>query len=232
MRTRKEHYRRKLPHFQQPGQSYFVTFILAGAMPVGAMRKYSEVLEHAKNNLQELELKIKEKDLNLIRRSSEIQQAQKEYQIAQRKYRLTYDKMLHKIHSHNFSLLALGNLKTIHETLNFWKGKRLHNHAWCIMSNHVHWVVSLFDVDKNNKPVYLEDILHSAKLFTARQINANENRSGQLWEHESFDTTIRNDKHFMNVVNYTIHNPVSAKLISNWNEWEGTYLEPELCNSF
>jgi len=41
MKPRKEHYRRKLPHYQQPGQWYSVTSTLAGAMPKGAMEKYS-----------------------------------------------------------------------------------------------------------------------------------------------------------------------------------------------
>ncbi len=72
------------------------------------------------------------------------------------------------------------------------------------------------------KPVYLQDILHSVKLFSARRINENENRTGQLWEHESFETTIRNYRHFFNVMNYTIQNPVSAGIIKDWKEWPGT----------
>lgn len=73
-----------------------------------------------------------------------------------------------------------------------------------------------------SKPVYLQDILHSVKLFTARRINKNENRTGHLWEEESFETTIRNDKHFVNVVNYTIQNPVSVGIVKDWSVWPGT----------
>ena len=49
MQPKKEHYRGKLPHFQQPGQWYSVTIVLKGAMPKGAMDKYSPRLETAKN---------------------------------------------------------------------------------------------------------------------------------------------------------------------------------------
>ena len=33
---KKEYYRRELPHFQQPGQSYFVTWNLKDAVPAKA----------------------------------------------------------------------------------------------------------------------------------------------------------------------------------------------------
>lgn len=232
MRTRKEHYRRKLPHYQQPGQSYFITFILQGVMPKGALKKYLEALVQTKNRLYKLELLNPEEKAKQVTLSNEIQLAKKEYHIAQRKYKFAYDKTLHKSNAQSFSLLSMNNFEIIKEALNFWEGKKLHNHAWCVMSNHVHWVTSIFESDKFSKPVFLEDVLHSVKLFSARRINRNENLSGQLWEHESFDTTIRNDRHFINAVNYTIQNPVSANLVKHWSEWRYSHLESGLNNIF
>jgi len=243
MKPKKEYYRGKLPHFQQPGQWYSVTCTLHGAMPKGAMQKYSLALEAAKNRVKELLTGVgvsgvgvsgvgvsnSNKTLGVGNSQSlALEKAKKDYRIAQRKYRLAYDKFLHKSNSPNISLLTKNNLTTITEALNFWEGKRLHTHAWCIMSNHLHWVVSVFKNDENANPCYLQDILHSIKRHTANQINKHENRSGQLWEHESFDTTIRNERHFYNVVKYTLLNPVSAGLVNNWQEWEASYLEPEL----
>lgn len=241
MKSRKEHYRRKLPHYQQPGQQYSVTCILHGAMPKGAMDKYSLQLETTKNRYQLLLRNLRESDfpksdmifdlesrsLGNIR-SLELVEAQKEYQIALRKYRLAYDKILNKSNLPGIFLTKTENRKVIEEALHFWEGKRLTSHAWCIMSNHFHWVFTVHEKNEKGKPVYLQDILHSVKLYTARRINENENRSGNLWEHESFDTTIRNERHFMNVVNYVILNPVSAGLIKDWREWPGTFLEPGL----
>jgi REP element-mobilizing transposase RayT len=307
MQPKKEHYRRKLPHYQQPGQWYSVTIILKGAMPKGAMEKYSLEVETARNRLQQLEaaaspgvglsrsgkkgIGLSKSDIfdlgkskspgngvsnsvnsELRNSESRLAQAKKEYQIALRKYRLAYDKILNKSNLPGISLIKKENRKVIEEALMFWEGKRLTNHAWCIMSNHFHWVFTVFekeveparesdfpksdkisDLGKSEsrelefpnsnslssetqsptaesefpnsdikKPVYLQDILHSIKLYTARQINKNENRKGQLWEHESFDTTIRNDKHFYRVVEYTLNNPVSAGLVKDWNDWPGT----------
>ena len=277
MKPRKEHYRRKLPHFQQPGQWYFVTCILEGAMPKGAMQKYSINLEIAKNKLHSLGVGLSpgvglsksdnpqgvglsnSKNLqgvaqynsnktfelgNSKSRESEfptpiifdlgksefrkLAQAKKDYQIALRKYRLAYDKILNNLKTPKISLLKENNKAIIEEVLNFWEGKRLKTHAYCIMSNHFHWVVSVFEKGENGKPVYLQDILHSIKLFSSRRINENENQSGKLCEHESFDTTIRNEKHFIRVVDYTINNPVSAGLVKDWKEWPATFVEKEL----
>ncbi len=251
MKPRKEHYRGKLPHFQQPGQWYSVTIILAGAIPKGAMRKYSIKLEIAKNKLHSLEHGLssgvglsksnkifdlgnsksweskfpnsdKISDLGKSESRKEqtrkLAQAKKDYKIALLKYRLAYNKILNNSKTPKNSLLKENNKTTIEEALKFWEGKRLKTHAYCIMSNHFHWVVSIFEKDEKGKPVYLQDILHSVKLFSSRRINANENCNGQLWEHESFDTTIKDEKHFVSVVNYTINNPVSAGLVKNWKD--------------
>ncbi len=278
MKPRKEHYRKKLPHFQQPGQWYFVTCILKGAMPKGALNKYATKLEAAKN----LYLLLKEKastpgdgvsgdgvsnsGISLLndlesptpgrpptpqaatQQNSQLAQARKDYYTAVRKYRLAYDKILHPSQESTINLTKENNRKIIEEALLFWEGKRLKNHAWCIMSNHFHWVLSVFEWEpgesesnlrlgesqswgesqSRGKPVYLQDILHSVKLFSARRINQNENRTGQLWEHESFETTIRNERHFTTVVNYTLNNPVAAGLVKEWTEWTGTrtFLNP------
>ena len=92
------------------------------------------------------------------------------------------------------------------------------------MSNHVHWVFKVLDKNENGEAIYLQDILQSVKRFSANQINKLENRSGTLWHNESYDTTIRDDLHLYNAINYTIENPVSASLVENWWEWKGTRL--------
>ena len=217
MRPKKEHYRGNLPHFQRPGQWYSVTCSLFGAMPKGAMEKHAFELEIAKGNLKLAKTNKTSNEETLV--------FQRQYYRALNNYRLAYDKALHNSKSPKISLSTLENRPILEEALRFWEGKRLTSHAWCIMSNHFHWILSVFEKDENGKPVYLEDILHSIKLFSARRINENEMNEGQFWIHESFETTIRNNIHFINVVNYVINNPVSAGLIDNWQSWPGTFLE-------
>jgi hypothetical protein len=53
-------------------------------------------------------------------------------------------------------------------------------------------------------------------------------RSGSLWQKETFDTTIRNEEHLYHVVEYTLNNPVSAGLVKQRNDWLGNFL----CDDF
>jgi REP element-mobilizing transposase RayT len=92
------------------------------------------------------------------------------------------------------------------------------------MSNHVHWVFKLFEKDENNQDVYLQDILQSVKRFSAAKINKREGLQGNLWQKESYDTTIRNERHLYKAIEYTKNNPVNARLVTNWFDWKGSVL--------
>ncbi len=93
----------------------------------------------------------------------------------------------------------------------------------CLMSNHVHIVISMLP----GSPL-LNKILQNHKKFTAVQCNKILKRSGAFWAEESYDTIIRDDAHFFRSVNYCIQNPVKAGLVNNWFDWKWTYLHPEL----
>ena len=66
--------------------------------------------------------------------------------------------------------------------------------------------------------------MQSVKRYSATVINKIEGISGSLWQKESYDTTIRDDIHLYNAIDYTINNPVKAGLVNNWYEWKGTRL--------
>ncbi|MCF6332514.1 MAG: transposase [Draconibacterium sp.] len=108
-------------------------------------------------------------------------------------------------------------------TLKFWEGKKLKNHAFCIMPNHVHWVFQLIEKDENGEPVYLQDILYSVKRFSVSKINKLEKREGKLWQKESFDTTIRDEKHLYYTIEYALNNPVNAGFVHDWKDWPGCW---------
>ena len=92
------------------------------------------------------------------------------------------------------------------------------------MPNHVHWVFKTREKDINGKPVYLSKIMESVKKETAKQINRLIGRQGHLWQKESFDTTIRDDKHLYHAIEYTLNNPVSAGYVEDRKDWPGLYL--------
>ena len=166
---KKEVYRGTLPHFQQPGQDYFVTWILKNSVPKKAVEVYSKRMEQLKNEIDIL--KRNNADTNAI------ENAKKDYYIIRKKYIAKVDEILDAKTDNIVDLSKSENLNIIYETLTFWEGKRIGNYCFCVMPNHVHWVLRVFEKDTKEKPVYLEEIMHSVKLFTSRQINIFENIS-------------------------------------------------------
>jgi len=213
---KKEYYRRHLPHFQQPGQAYFVNWSLKDAVPPLALESYSIQLKQLSS---EIDIAKENKADQKVIGSLKI-----EFSRVRKKYMKAFDDLLHLQTEYIVDLSKEENSQIIINALCYWEGLHLENYAICVMTNHVHWVFRLFDKDENGEPIYLQDIMQSIKRFSANQINKLETRTGTLWHNESFDTTIRDDLHLHNAINYTIDNPVSAGLVKNWWEWKGTKL--------
>lgn len=95
----------------------------------------------------------------------------------------------------------------------------LHSHganyellAWCVMPNHVHALVHVWQTP-------LAKLLQSWKSFTAGAINDYLNRSGRLWEPEYWDTFMRDEEQERKAVHYIESNPVKAKLCRAPEDW-------------
>jgi putative transposase len=213
---KKESYHHSLPHFQQPGQAYFVTWSLNDAIPPKALVEFTDKLHDI--HAQILILNARNGDPAML------DTLKLEFNLTRKKYLKAFDDLLH-LQEHPIVNLAKDSNRTIvMNALEYWEGKRIENYAYCIMSNHVHWVFRVFHTDEKGNAVYLQDILQSVKRYSATLINKIEGVGGSLWQKESYDTTIRNDIHLYNAIDYTINNPVKAGLVTNWYEWKGTRL--------
>jgi len=256
---KKEFHRHYLPHFQQPGQAYFVTWCLKDAVPPKALHSYTQKLELLKsqiecfssvkmedqaspagsaNLLTQILGSDSQKTVNLKLESTlyknresefarpvspEIENLKKEYYSVRRKYLKAYDDLLDAERNPIVNLSKPENTKALIQTLKFWEGKKLNNFAFTIMSNHIHWVFEVLEKDNGGNPVFLQDLMQSIKRFSANQINRLENRKGSLWQKESFDTTILNERHLHNAIKYTLNNPIAAGLVSDWKLWPGSF---------
>jgi REP element-mobilizing transposase RayT len=111
-------------------------------------------------------------------------------------------------------LLGQKEIAPIVETaMLYFQGERYALSAWCVMPNHVHAVVTPF----SGYP--LSKILHSWKSFSAHEINKALERNGTVWEPESFDHLVRDERAFEGFVQYTENNPVVAGLCGRPEEW-------------
>ena len=214
---KKEAYKHILPHFQQPGQTYFVTWSLKDAVPPKALKRYTQKLNELKALKEFHKAQKSEKQI--------LDRVDLEYNLTREKYIKAFDDLLVASTNPVVDLSKHVNTEIIKEILHFWNDKKLENLAFCVMPNHIHWVFHLFEKDKINAPVYLQDILYSVKRFSANRINELENRKGSLWQKESFDTTIRDDKHLYYAIEYTLNNPVAAGLVKEWRDWNGCWVQ-------
>ncbi len=229
---KKEYYKHILPHFQQPGQAYFVTWCLKDSVPEKALKRYTTELDILQSQIRVfgagVGAAISNRRLIAVenrdtRNDYEIENLKKKYYTLRKKYIKAYNELLDAEKNPKIDLSKSHNTEILVEALHFWEEKKLINHAFTIMPNHVHWVFELLEKDKDGKPVYLQDILQSVKRHTANQINKVEGRTGTLWQKESFDTTIRNEKHLYYAMQYTLNNPVSAGLVKDWKDWPGSF---------
>jgi REP element-mobilizing transposase RayT len=95
-------------------------------------------------------------------------------------------------------------------------GSRYALHAWVIMPNHAHVLVSLHPYAR------IEAEVGAWKSVSARAINKQVSRRGNLWQEDYFDRLVRDQAHFGNCARYIRRNPEKARLRTGEYElWEG-----------
>jgi putative DNA methylase len=103
--------------------------------------------------------------------------------------------------------------ESVEGALLFFDEQRYRLHAWVIMPNHVHVLLT------PGAQHSLSQILHSWKSFTANKANVLLKRQGVFWQEEYFDRLIRDQKHFETTIYYIENNPVVAGLCQSPTDW-------------
>lgn len=176
-----------LPHWEQQGATYAVTFRLHDSLPAEKLAQ-----------LQAEYLAPFDAPATQTRPLSEKKRAE-----LTQAYQAKLQSYLDAGHGECFLAdepIGLMVLKAIGK----FNGKRYNLHAACVMPNHVHVVLT----PKNNHK--LSEILHSWKSYTSNQANKRLQREGDFWQQESYDHLIRSQKEFDRQVAYVLKNPGSA----------------------
>ena len=180
------HTENRLPHWQQKGAVYFLTFRLADAVP-RALRTQWE-LERAswlRAHPQPWTAKIEQ-----------------EYH---HKFSGAIERWLDA--GHGSCVLGHPEFgKIVAEALEHFDRQRFVLISSVVMPNHVHCLL----IQNDGWP--LEKVLHSLKRYTARRINELISRTGVLWQRDFFDRLVRDQNHLANCVRYIRGNPGKARL--------------------
>lgn len=199
----REFYRRRLPHVQIAGATYFVTFRLKNSLPVEVLEKLSLESERIKRLPKE------------------------KFDVEQHRWFEKLDGYLDQALSGE-TFLKNEQIASLIAKAIYYRDTRVYDLiSFCIMPNHVHLIFTPLEKEKDNC-YSLTEILHSLKRHTARQSNLFLGRSGPFWQDESYDRVIRDEAELERIVKYVLYNPVKAGLVKEQNDWKWTYCKYDM----
>lgn len=175
-----------LPHWEQPGASYFVTFRMADSVPKAKLDEWRLQRDH------------------WLTAHPRPWSAETEA-VFHRQFSAVIDGWL-DLGNGSCVLRQADTARIVGDALRFFEGQRCVQHAWVVMPNHVHARFTLLGDH------HLDALIHSWKSFTANKILRLLDQSGGFWQRDYFDRLIRDNAHFQNCVRYIRKNPRKARL--------------------
>jgi REP element-mobilizing transposase RayT len=161
-------YHRHLPHWRQPGATYFVTFHLADALP----KSKREFLKRLREEWERTHPKPRsDEDWKTY--------ARKVTNSAERWFDEGYGECFFRERRWTDDL---------RDRLHRFQNERYLISCWAIMPNHCHVVIRPF------QEFSLEKLLGGIKGVNSRHINAALGTSGAIWEDESYDRIVRDEE--------------------------------------
>ncbi len=114
------------------------------------------------------------------------------------------------------------------DNLRHWDGSRYFLYQALVMPDHVHILVAplakFAEASQDVAPMWrLQEILHTAKSYTAKVINRLLEREGRVWQEGRFDKIVRSAVEFEQRWEYIRNNPVEARLAPRPEEYGWLY---------
>ena len=171
----------KLPHWNQVGCVQFVTFRLADSLPQSKLLEYKE-------------MKIRWECENPKPWDEQTQQ----------RYNDTFTPTVDKWIDAGYGSCMLKDSKvrdSLSNVMMHFDGERYTVHAYVIMPNHVHALLTPMPGNT------IQKIVGSWKQYATNEFKKYMDIKGSVWEHECFDHLIRNADYFSKTLLYIMNNP-------------------------
>ena len=229
--------KRRRPHFQPLDANLFVTFRLVDSIPNSVVRYYKAKRKGLRDQLRRSQGLAAEYD------SPEIRNWREKIEQLDRECFIKCEEIMHRHILGPTWLRDERIAEKVAENLHRLDGELYRLDSFSIMSNHVHTVfkplVDAADIEAilkayesaDERIPALSKIMQAIKGRSARECNLFLARSGQFWEHESFDHVIRAGR-FDKTMRYVLNNPVKARLVDHWQEYRWNYCRKELMERF
>lgn len=208
-------FRRNLPHYHQTNATYFITFRLAGSLPLQVFQRLEEEYQAELHRLEK------------VRSGAQLVAAR---YAAQKRHFARFDSLLDQARHGPRWLAHPECAQIVMNCIRELEPAHYHLHAFCIMPNHVHLLIDQQDIadptPRRDSKHYtaLSRALRLLKAKSAALCNRALAREGAFWQHESYDHLVRNAREYERILGYILENPVKAGWVANWEEWPYTYL--------
>jgi type I restriction enzyme R subunit len=189
-----------LPHWYQPGVTYFATFRTDDSVPQPLLRGW-----HRRRDdwLRQNGISPHEADWRI--KLAAVPDLERQYHSHfTRRYMSYLDRGYGACHL-RFRQIA----EQVSNALLHFNGERYHMGDFVVMPNHVHLLVCLLGTTE------IEKQCKSWKRFSATQINRLIGDRGRFWQEESFDHLVRSPEQFEYFVRYIAENPRKARLTAS-----------------
>ena len=204
--------RRNLPHWEQAGGTYFVTFRTGDSLPSDVMEEWKETRDRW--------LSIRGIDSSVEGWRAQFRDLSK---TERDDFEERFSSRLHEFLDSGYGECVLKRRELsamVAESLLHFDGDRYQMGDFVVMPNHVHLLVQL------EEGFELKAQCYSWKKFTAGSLNAALGRSGHFWQGESYDRLVRDLEEFEHYRKYIAENPVMAGL----REGESFYYRSSKCD--
>ena len=179
----------RLPHWEQPGATYFVTFHLADSLPAGRLAEWREEREAWRKWNPEPWSPAQEREYH-------------------ERFAGATEQWLDE--GHGECLLRRSDVRaTVAEVLVKYDRDRYWHHAWVLMPNHAHVLFSM------KEGVTLPELLKAWKGASSRAAGLLLDRrmtGAAFWQKDYFDRLVRDEAHLANCARYIRRNPAKANL--------------------
>ncbi len=186
-------FRINLPHWRQNGATYFLTWRLADSLPLARLKQL-DAEQKAWLQAHDLESRSQVESLP--------EKLRHEYH---RRFTAVAQEWLDAGEG-DCLLRRRDCAQILVDALNYFDGERYLLDAFVVMPNHVHLLVTAHDDWELSK------LLHTWKGYSSHAINKILERSGSLWQQESWDHIVRSEAQLDHYRRYIRENPVKARL--------------------
>ncbi len=104
--------------------------------------------------------------------------------------------------------------------------RMIHLQVAVVMPEHVHIIFTPLIDETRRETFSLGRIMDAIKGASAHKINRLLERSGKVWQTESFDHVLRSSESLDQKIQYVLENPVRRGLVGNWADYPWLWSRP------